>query len=380
MTYGTETPTSGFIGRIPVRNIWLLLLYASRLIPRAPRPPAVSSWKMPRTTYRIWWPRSSRTPWNDACAATCPTATSAEWADLSRVRGRIDLFRTERRQLLQRGRVACVFDELTVDTPRNRYVKAALTHIAGVVSKLANDSDLERRCRDLAVRLERAGVVGHLDPRYAGEAAVLDNAGWVDAHERQMLAAARLALNLSIPTEQSGVALLPIVNRSETEGWRLYENAVAGFYDVTLSHRGWKVRQGSRIQWPAVNPTPGLNAIMPEMITDIVLERRDHSTPDTGQKIVIDTKFTSIVAHGQFGRQMLKSGHMYQLYAYLRSQEQPGDSISCHATGVLLYPSLGVDYNESAIIQGHRITFATVDLAADSQTIRNQLLRIVDNQ
>ena len=272
-----------------------------------------------------------------------------------------------------------MFDELTVDTPRNRYVKAALTHIAGVVSKLAKDSDLERRCRDLAVRLERAGVVGHLDTRYAGEA-VLDNAGWVDAHERQMLAAASLALDLAIPTEQSGAALLPIVNRSETEGWRLYENAVAGFYDVALSHRGWRVTPGSHIHWPVANPTPGLHAIMPEMVTDIVLEHREHGTPAIGQRIVIDTKFTSIVAHGQFGRQMLKSGHMYQLYAYLRSQEQPGDSTSCHATGVLLYPSLGVDYNESAIIQGHRITFATVDLAADSQTIRNQLLRIVDNQ
>ena len=270
-----------------------------------------------------------------------------------------------------------MFDELTVDTPRNRYVKAALTHIASVVRKLANDSELERRCRDLAVRLERAGVVGHLEPRYAGNAAILDNVGWVDAHERQMLATASLALDLSIPTEQSGLALLPIVNRSETEGWRLYENAVAGFYDVALSHRGWKVRRGRHMQWPASDPTPGLHAIMPEMITDIILERRGHSTPDADQGIVIDTKFTSIVGRGQFGKQTLKSGNIYQLYAYLRSQEQPGDSMSRHATGVLLYPSLGVDYNESATIQGYRVIFATVDLAADSQTIRGQLLRIV---
>ena len=378
MTYGTETPTSGFIGRIPVRNIWLLLLYASRLYRELPASCRVeledAPDNIPNLVAEILTNAVER-----RLRRNLSHGYQRRWADLSRVRGRIDLFRTERRQLLQRGRVACVFDELTVDTPRNRYVKAALTHIAGVVSKLANDSDLERRCRDLDVRLERAGVVGHLDPRYADEAAVLDNAGWVDAHERQMLAAARLALNLSIPTEQSGVALLPIVNRSETEGWRLYENAVAGFYDVTLSHRGWKVRQGSRIQWPAVNPTPGLNAIMPEMITDIVLECRDHGTPATGQRIVIDTKFTSIVGHSQFGNQTLKSGNIYQMYAYLRSQEQLGDSISRHATGVLLYPSLGVDYNESATIQGHLVTFATVDLAADSQTIRSQLLRIVDN-
>ena len=201
----------------------------------------------------------------------------------------------------------------------------------------------------------------------------------MDTHERQTLAAAKLALNLSIPTEQSGLALLPIVNRRETKGWKLYEDAVAGFFDVALSHRGWKVRHGGHIQWPATDPTPGLHAIMPEMITDIVLERREHSIPAAGQRIVIDTKFTSIVGRSQFGKHTLKSGNMYQLYAYLRSQEQPDDPISRHSTGVLLYPSLGVDYDESATVQGHRVSFATVDLAADSQTIRSQLLRIVDS-
>ena len=373
MTYGAEILTSGFIGYIPVRNIWLLLLYASRLYRELPASRRVELEDAPDDIPKLVAEILTNAV-NRRLRRNLSHGYQRRWADLSRVRGRIDLFRTERRQLLQRGRVACVFEELTVDTPRNRYVKAALTHIAGVV----NDPDLERSCRDLAFRMERAGVVGHLDPRYAGKAVVLDNVGWVDAHERQMLAAASLALHLAIPTEQSGVAPLPLVNRSETKGWRLYENAVAGFYDVALSHRGWKVRQGSRIQWPAVSPTPGLHAIMPEMITDIVLEHREHSIPASGRRIVIDTKFTSILGRSQFGKQSLKSGNMYQMYTYLRSQEEPGDPISLHTAGVLLYPSLGDNYNESAIIQGHRVSFATVDLAADSQTIRSQLLRIVD--
>lgn len=378
MTFVMNTQTSGFIGYIPVRNIWLLLLYASQLYRELPAFRRVELEDAPDDIPHLVAEILSNAV-ERRLRRNLSHGYQRRWSDLNRVRGRIDLFRTERRQLLQRGQVACVFDELTVDTPHNRYVKAALNHIAGVVSKIGNDSDLDRRCRELGFRLERAGVVGHLDPRYAGKAAVLDNIGWMDTHERQMLAAAKLALNLAIPTEQSGLALLPIVNRSETEGWRLYENAVAGFYDVALSHRGWKVRRSSHIQWPTSNPTPGLNAIMPEMITDIVLERREHGTPPAGQRIVIDTKFTSIVVHGQFGQLLLKSGHMYQLYAYLRSQEQPGEPITCCSKGVLLYPSLGVDYNESAVIQGHQVSFVTVDLAADSQTIRGQLLRIVDN-
>ena len=378
MTIGTETPTSGFIGCIPVRNIWLLLLYASQLYCELPASRRVDLENAPdHIPYLVAEILTNAV--ERRLRRNLSHGYQRRWDDLNRVRGRIDLFRTKRRQLLQRGHVACIFDELTVDTPLNRYVKAALTHIAGVVNKFASHPDLERRCRDLAFRLERAGVVGYLDSRNAGKDAVLDNVGWVDAHERQMLAAAKLALNFSIPTEQSGLTLLPFANRSETEGWKLYENAVAGFYDAVLSHRGWKVRQGGHIQWPASHPTPGLHAIMPEMITDIVLERREHSIPAAGQRIVIDTKFTSIVGRSQFGKQTLKSGNMYQLYAYLRSQERPGDPISRYSTGVLLYPSLGVDYDESASIQGHRVSFATVDLAADSQTIRSQLLRIVDS-
>ena len=61
-------------------------------------------------------------------------------AVLGRVRGRIDLLNTERYRaaaaagagLLDRGKVACRFDELTVDTVRNRLVRAALEEVSAV--------------------------------------------------------------------------------------------------------------------------------------------------------------------------------------------------------------------------------------------------------
>ena len=72
---------------------------------------------------------------------------------------------------------------------------------------------------------------------------------------------------------------------------------------------------------------------------------------------------------------------MYQLYAYLRSQEQPGDPgnrATFNRRSAQAIRPWAYDYDESTIIQGHRVSFATVDLAADSQTIRSQLLRTVD--
>ena len=357
-------PTPGFIGRIPVRNIWLLLLYASQLYRELPASHRVeledAPDDIPDLVAEILANAVERRLRRNLTAGY-----QRRQADLNRVRGRINLLRTERRQLLQRARVTCIFDELTVDTPRNRYVRAALTHVAGVV----REPHLQHRCRDLALRMEMAGVTGYLDSNQARKTAPLANAGWVDSHERQMLAAAQLALNLYIPTEQAGRAPLPVADRRERRGWELYEDAVAGFYQVVLAERGWRVRAQSGIAWPMENPTPGLPAIMPGMTRDVVLE---HGS----RRIVIDTKFMDIVGVGQYGNTTLKSGNIYQLYAYLRSQENAADPLSLNSAGVLLYPSLGVDYDESATIQGHRIRFATVDLAADNRTIREQLLRI----
>ena len=78
--------------------------------------------------------------------------------DLRRVRGSIDLLRTERRQLLRRGRVACRYEVLTVDTPRNRFVRAALQQLTKVVRR----PGLVSRCTVADARLERAGVSSDL--------------------------------------------------------------------------------------------------------------------------------------------------------------------------------------------------------------------------
>ena len=377
MTSNQEILTPGTIDGIPVRNIWLLFLYASQLYRELPISRRVELENTPDDIPYLVAEVLTRAV-ERRLRRNLSHGYQRLWADLSRVRGRIDHFRTERRRLLQRGRVACVFDELTVDTPRNRYVKTALRHIAGLISKFGKHPNLERKSRDLAVRLEKAGVVGGFDSRYGGRVAELDNVGWVDTHERRVLAAAKLALNLSIPTESSGLSLLPVASRSDPKGWKLYENAVAGFYDVALSPMGWQVRHGGHIEWPVSDLTPGLRDILPSMVTDIVLERGKLSTCESGRRIVIDTKFMSIVKPGQYRKQILSSENMYQLFTYLRSQERPDDPVSQNSTGVLLYPSLGQNYDESATIQGHRVRFATVDLAAESQQIRSHLMRILE--
>ena len=197
--------------------------------------------------------------------------------------------------------------------------------------------------------------------------------GRVDTADRQMLAAAQLAFDLALPTETAGPRNLSSLSREPRWVWELYEKAIAGFYDVTLTQRGWRIHSQRTLHWNTGDMTDGIGAILPSMRADTVLDHRA-----SGYRIIIDTKFTSILKPGNYRTQTLASGHIYQIYAYLRSQEGLGDPLADTASGILLHPAVNCSVDESVDIQGHNIRFATVNLDTTPQEIRHRLLELID--
>ena len=354
----------GFIGRIPVRNIWLLMLYASDLfrhLDSAKITVEENPDDIPELVAEILIRMVERRLMRNLTFDYQPRESV-----LSRVRGRIDLLYTERHQLLEQGKVACRYSELTVDTPRNRFVRSALDELAKIVQR----ADLSHRCSFLASSLRRMGVVGENPGRTEVSS---DRFGRHDAHDRQMVTAAHLAFDLALPTEIEGMRNLSLPGRDIIWMRKLFEKAVAGFYDVVLSRSGWHVYAGKTIKWPIESRTQGIDRILPTMRIDIVLEQEV-----LGRRIIIDTKFNPITTKGWYREETLRSGYLYQIYAYLRSQENFNDSLTANAAGLLLHPSIGDMVDESVEIQGHEIRFATVDLAEGAKEIRNQLLQVVN--
>ncbi|PTQ70319.1 5-methylcytosine-specific restriction endonuclease system specificity protein McrC [Pseudomonas sp. GV071] len=352
----------GVIGRIPVRSLWLLMLYASDLF----RTSGIGKVGLEDSPDEL----------PDLVAEILAHAVEERQrrrlslgyrsrdAVINRVRGRIDVLATERHQLMERGLVACRFDELTINTARNRFVRAALESISRIVSR----KDIAHRCRVLAAGMKAMGVSGEAPPRAQMST---DRFSRNDADDRFMVAAAKLAFDLVLPTEASGTNVLSLPDREVTWVRRLFEQAVGGFYGVVLSPFGWKVLRGGKMNWQIEQKTAGIDKILPTMRTDVVL---DH--PTTGQRIVIDTKFTSIVTSGWYREETLRSGYVYQIYAYLRSQVGRGDVLADHASGLLLHPAIGASLDETVVIQGHAIRFATVDLSASASEIRDQLMSL----
>ncbi|MEZ6926429.1 MULTISPECIES: 5-methylcytosine-specific restriction endonuclease system specificity protein McrC [unclassified Aeromonas] len=353
----------GRIGSIPVRNLWLLMLYASDLfrdIEKAKVSVEDNPDDIPDLVAEILCRRVER-----RIRRNLSYGYQSREAVLGRVRGRIDQLNTERRRLLDRGKVACRFDELTIDTTRNYFVRAALEEISKVVRRRS----LAHRCRSLAASLKRMGVIGERPNR---SEVSMDRFGRLDADDKPMLAAAHLAFNIALPTEATGAKQLSLPDREITWIRKLYEKGIAGFYDVVLSKSGWRVDAGKTMSWQIERKTLGIDKILPTMRTDIIL---DHS--DAGRRIVIDTKFNSVVKRGWYREETLRSGYLYQIYAYLRSQEGKGDPLAQNASGLLLHPSVGYMVNEAVVIQNHEIRFATVDLGSSAREIREQLLQVL---
>lgn len=347
---------------IPLRNVWLLFLYAADLVQFKGRfdHQVEAARDLPKLVARLLGQVVEERLRRNLSRGYRPKV-----AIRSRVRGRIDLLETTAHQLMDRGRIACRFEEHTMDTARNRLVRAALERLASRVS----DDLVAHRCRQLAGDFTRAGVVG-ARPSWAELAN--DQIGRNETADRFMVALSRMVFDTIIPTEEAGLVSGALPDSTEHLIRRLFERAIGNALRLELQHQGWNVTQGKRLAWQIEAASPGIAAILPGMQTDIDLRH-----PATGRRIVIDTKFTAIFAASTCRDQILKSNYIYQLYAYLRSQERLDDPASMTAEGMLLHPQTGGSIDERVTIQGHTMRFKTINLASDPREFEDSVRRLV---
>lgn len=362
--------------RIPIRNIWLLILFASKLYEQY--------YDLPKHYHT----GSIEECFEDVVAFVANLLINAterrlrrelnhhferKTAELTRVRGKINLLSTERRKLLQKGRVSCRYSSLSVNTKNNRYAKTALEKAYQLLSNQKRISDHEeniaQKCSSLAVKMELLGVVGP-KPELTSERELLIHRH--DRDERLMYFAASLIHELDIPAHDSH----HFWQWSKPDNKLLsdlFEKAIAGFYDVRLRATPWKVKRQTRHEWPVSIETSGINDWLPIMKTDLVL---DNSS--TRHQIIIDTKIEEILKKNQFDELKFNNKNIFQIYSYIKTQHNSYDSSIQRMDGLLLHPAVNRTIDEHALIQGHLIRFKTVDLNQPAATIQQELLSIIE--
>ena len=348
---------------IPIRNIWWLMLYASD-IGKSHETSLLGSEELPEEIPELIGEILSKAV-EDRIRRQLTISFQRRSAVINRVRGRIDHLKTNRKQLLSKGKVACHFDELSINTPRNRYIRTALQKLSRIISK----PSISKRCSYLANTLISQGVIGEAPNT---KQLNIERFGRHDQADKSMIAAAKLAMDLAIPVEEDGP--YSVLDPQRLDNWltTLFEKAIGGFYRYHLNPINWKVKTGKPLRWAKNKATKGIEDVFPSMKTDIVI---DHVFKP--HRIVIDTKFTSVFRKGWYREKTLKTEYIYQMYSYLRSQEGQGDQSDEKSAGILLHPAIGESIDESVFIQGHQMRFSTVDLTKSHKEIKESLLALI---
>jgi 5-methylcytosine-specific restriction enzyme subunit McrC len=181
-----------------------------------------------------------------------------------------------------------------------------------------------------------------------------------------MLEICWLIMQRQMPTEWTGEHALPSLDREALILHSIYERFVANFYRTHLSE--WIVMPQKRLEWHEKYSNPYL----PSMIPDLVMQEKS-----TGRLIILDTKFTPhSLAPNQWGKEIFDSSHLYQLYAYLKSQEQVSEAHR-DAVGILLYPAVHNRFSERIELQDYVMRVESIDLTMPWQDIEHQLLKLI---
>ena len=348
-------------GGIPIRNLWHMLLYAWNEV----------------VVKNQWEAEAESAPSLDALLASILTklvqqrlriglgrSYTNEARLLRGIRGRVDFAESLKRLAFENGQAHCRYQIYSHNAPKNQIIRSTLTRLVqtgqfGTDRKRADE--LRRKLRRLTRDLDGVDLI-ELKTDFIRRQQIGRN----DADYRLMLSICELLLQREMPTETTGSHKLPGLNRDALTLHRIYERFVANFFKLHLSE--WTVTSQAQLSWH----TRKTSNYMPSMSPDLVLQHRT-----MGRMVVLDTKFTTnSLILGRWGNYVFDSTHLYQLYAYLRSQEHVSD-FHRDASGILLYPTVREGLSENIELQGHQIHFVTLNLSQPWEKIESELLDLI---
>lgn len=274
------------------------------------------------------------------------------------VRGKLDLSATVKANLLASARTACVVDEFSPDVLHNRILRQT---VRNVLRTEGLEAGLREALLGCDARLDGISPV-HLSGVTFRSVQLHGNNAFYDF----VLRVCRLIFDVTVVDQATGARRFRDFVQDDRQMAGLFERFVLNFY--RREQRAFTARS-KRIDWAPATGTEEHLAFLPSMKTDISLEGDD-------QEIVIDAKFYREPTQRNFGKDTVRSGHLYQLFAYLRNL---GVGSVRPVSGVLLYPQVGEPIDLSYVIHGHRVRIRTVDLAQDWRGIHGELLELIES-
>jgi 5-methylcytosine-specific restriction enzyme subunit McrC len=268
-------------------------------------------------------------------------------------RGRIMMAETLRLVATQPARVYSAYDEMSADVLTNQILKATLGRILETSGLHKN---LRAEARSAWRLFDQVSDIA-LTPRVFC---------LVQLHQNNRLYAflinvCRFLFESLQPLDRAGGYRFQDVLREPERLRRIYEKFVRNFYRRSQSE--YTVKR-DHMDWVGT-PLYGADfSLIPQMKTDVTLR-------SPARCIVVECKYTESLYQVNYFKSRFRSGHLYQLAAYLQNLG-PGSE------GILLYPTAGVEVDQSYELHGHHVRVATLDLRQSWPQIASSLLALLD--
>ena len=361
---GTKEPVQFTEYGIPIRNLWHMLLYAWNELPLKKHWLLVDAESAP--TLDALLTSALMKLINQRLRIGLGRNYVNEQQTQRGIRGRIDFGKSLKHHTFEHGEVVCEFQGYRANEPRNQIVRSTLARLVqtGQFGPDVHQANaLRHHLRRLTRSLDGIDLI-ELTPDFIHR----QQLGRHDRDYRLMLAICGLILQRQMPTESAGQYALPAIDRDALVLHNVYERFVANFYRIHLD--GWTVASQKRLEW---HEKYAANKYLPSLVPDLVLQKKT-----SGQLIIMDTKFTAhSLVENQWGRPVFDSSHLYQLYAYLKSQENLSKEHRS-ASGILLYPAIQYAFSERIELQDHLMRIECIDLSVPWQDIEGHLLNLIE--
>ena len=275
---------------------------------------------------------------------------------LSVPRGKIDITASVKTQAIRQQKLICGYDEFSVNGPMNRILKSTARLL------LTADIDSTRK-KELRKIVQLFGEVDDIE---------LKNVNWNMRYDRNnqtyrmLMAICQLVCKGAIQSSTNGRIKMADFEEKNMPG--LYEKFILEYYNKEHPELTAKSR---KIPWQI---DEGTDDLLPEMRTDV------HLSDPSGRVLIIDAKYYQHPMCIYYDKQALFSAHLYQIFTYVKNEEERLSNQPHNVAGLLLYAKTEEDSVPSKQYQmsGNRICVGSLDLSADFEGIRSQLDEIAN--
>lgn len=266
------------------------------------------------------------------------------------IKGKVEVNQSLRKNLFQKGFAVCEYDEFSVDILSNQILKTTLQNL---IKTEGLEVNLRHEIKAVIWRMNEVSEIQITDSIFK-QVHIHQNNSFYDF----LLNVSELIHQNLLPNPEKGHFKFKDFLRDERRMASVFEEFIRNFYKIEVPEA--RISRED-LYWKMSGESSNF---LPKMQTDISLKIGD-------RKLIIDAKYYTETLQKYYNVEKIHSQHLYQLFAYLKNQENP------QAEGILIYPttekSLSLEYTH----EGHKIRIETLNLNQDWQGIRADLLRII---